>query len=106
MNNKINKRYIILSEEIKENVLKKEIEKVTLESALESYGLTLQNINEFSKLTGIDYQTLKDWDRSGNVSNQGKVTLYYIQKIKSMENDLKMLEEFKQSMQFFKKFIS
>ncbi len=97
-----------MSEEFKdkENDLKKEIEKITLSSVLETYGLNLQNINEFSKLTGIDYQTLKGWDRTGNVSNQGKVTLYYIQKIKKMETDLKMLEEFKQSMQFFKKFIS
>ena len=97
-----------MSEEFKdkENDLKKEIEKITLSSVLETYGLNLQNINEFSKLTGIDYQTLKGWDRTGNVSSQGKVTLYYIQKIKKMETDLKMLEEFKQSMQFFKKFIS
>ena len=97
-----------MSEEFKdkENDLKKEIEKITLSSVLETYGLNLQNINEFSKLTGIDYQTLKEWDRTGNVSSQGKVTLYYIQKIKKMETDLKMLEEFKQSMQFFKKFIS
>ncbi len=97
-----------MSEEFKdkENDLKKEIEKITLSSVLETYGLNLQNINEFSKLTGIDYQTLKGWDRTGNVSNQGKVTFYYIQKIKKMETDFKMLEEFKQSMQFFKKFIS
>lgn len=97
-----------MSEELKdkENDLKKEIEKITLSNVLETYGLNLQNINEFSKLTGIDYQTLKGWDRTGNVSSQGKVTLYYIQKIKKMETDLKMLEEFKQSMQFFKKFIS
>lgn len=65
-----------------------EIDKITLEEVLDAYNFSFQNINEFSKLTGIDYQTLKGWERNGKVSSSGKVTLYYILKTKKLENFL------------------
>jgi len=63
----------------------KEQESITLESALEQLGYGPKDINSFSKDTGIDYQTLKGWERNEKVSGSGKVTLYYILKCRELE---------------------
>lgn len=62
-----------------------EQQNITLEKALAAFNYTLKDINDFSKETGLDYQTLKGWERNGKVSSSGKVTLYYILKSKELE---------------------
>lgn len=68
----------------KEKMLEEQ-QNITLEKVLDAFNYTLKDINDFSKETGLDYQTLKGWERNGKVSNSGKVTLYYILKHRELE---------------------
>ena len=82
-----------MEKNIQENIIAEQQE-ITLEKTLAAFNYTLKDISEFSKETGIDYQTLKGWERKG-VSGSGKVTLYYILKCKELSDELKNYIDFK-----------
>jgi transcriptional regulator with XRE-family HTH domain len=65
-----------------------DIENITLESTLAAFNYTLKDIKDFARDTGLDYQTIKGWERNNKVSNSGKVTLYYILKCRELQDKL------------------
>lgn len=60
-------------------------EKTILDECLDLFG---EDIPAFSKTSGIEYQTLKGWDRRKKVSPLGEIALRNIMQNKKNEDDL------------------